>query len=135
MAEQLAERIGPSPRGVKYPVWAWHTHQGKRGIDLRFSGHRERGVHCVRLTLDIPAREVLLSDFMAWNIVLNYGDVPEDMHEDSESEELSFEEIRATWPRVLLLGEPRGEALPDVQAVFWGFSLSQVLDVKEFVAK
>lgn len=28
--EQMVERIGVPPQGVKYPVWAWYQWEGKR---------------------------------------------------------------------------------------------------------
>ena len=36
LAERMADKIGPPPVGVKYPVWAWYMQNGKnRKPDLR----------------------------------------------------------------------------------------------------
>lgn len=30
LAGEMCKRIGPPPKGVKYPVWAWYVHNSRR---------------------------------------------------------------------------------------------------------
>lgn len=30
LVPQMRERIGEPPKGIRYPVWAWHTQRSKR---------------------------------------------------------------------------------------------------------
>lgn len=78
LAEQMTLRVGPPPSGVKYPLWAWHTLNWKhRKPDLRrkeFHGYRGNQV-C--LEMEMPDKDVVLSNEDMWHIVLNdgfYGD-------------------------------------------------------------
>ena len=73
MAEQMRKRIGPPPEGVEFPVWAWYKQQGRPDgkPDMRQS-HYYTGKPCVRMKLDVPDWEVLLSDFNDWHHPLNY---------------------------------------------------------------
>lgn len=74
LVRQMKQRIGPPPDKVTYPVWAWYQQQGKhRKPDLR----RERwevgcdGERFACLEIEIPDRDVLLSDFDAWCMLLS----------------------------------------------------------------
>lgn len=73
LADQMRKRVGPPPEGVVYPVWAWYKkqdqHDGKP--DMRQSQYI-KGRPCVRMKLDVPDWEVLLSDFDDWHHALNY---------------------------------------------------------------
>lgn len=74
MRVQMAKRI-PGYQG-HYPWWAWQQYQpGKPKPDLRIRDLHcfDRGTPAVRLELDVPDHEVLLSDFIMWNHVLNNG--------------------------------------------------------------
>lgn len=79
MAEQMGKRIGPPPKGVKVPIWAWYQWEGKRKRpDMRTHGcASEKKVPIVLLTIDVPENHVLLSDFDYWHVVLNDGDLIE----------------------------------------------------------
>ncbi len=79
MMSQMAERgIG---RGKKYPLWAW-THKP----DMRKTGYRNPGTPLVRVELEVPATQALLSDWDAWGMVLNKGYVPVSMEDDDQHE-------------------------------------------------
>ena len=72
MAKQLEQRVGAPPEGVKYPLWAWHTTYGNyQSPDLRKSMFRKYEDPRVCIELDIPDDQVLLSDYDAWQEVLN----------------------------------------------------------------
>jgi len=73
MAEQMREKIGSAPEGVKFPVWAWHTWEFKhKRPDLRC-----RSFHVwkpsVMMEIEVPDSRVLLSDEDKWYAVLNNG--------------------------------------------------------------
>ncbi len=89
LMEEMEQRIGHKPEGVEYPIWAWHTWKGKQqSPDTNSAAFLQRNEDKVLLTLEIPEKEVVLTDFDAWQYVLNGGYVPS--HEDIEQ----FEEIQ-----------------------------------------
>ncbi len=74
MHEQMKKRIGPPPEGVIYPVWAWYQWEGQRkkpDMRSRARNYGDPGDIIVRLTLDVPDDQVLLSDFDGWHTVMN----------------------------------------------------------------
>lgn len=78
ISEQIKVRVGPPPKGIICPFWAWHTidRQHKRP-DLRRTEFRAYKGNQVCLEMEIPDSMVLLSNEDAWHIVLNdtyYGD-------------------------------------------------------------
>lgn len=148
LVRQMKQRIGPPPEQVTYPVWAWYQQQGKhRKPDLR----RERwavgcnGERFACLEIEIPDREVLLSDFDAWCIILSDFLISDTEQEDrcleAQYEALSPSEKRRmkekNWERVFNLSPlnngwaRRGY---EIQATFWELRLEQVRDVRFFRA-
>lgn len=78
MMEQMTMRIGKAPDGVVSPVWAWYQWVGKRKRpDMRTHGRSfsSKGVPIALITVDVPDKYVLLSDFDYWHVVLNNGDL------------------------------------------------------------
>ena len=64
LIDKMISLIGNPPAGVKYPVWAWHTWEGKRKRrDLRNSGYGNKGTRLVQMEIEIPDHEVVLTDF------------------------------------------------------------------------
>lgn len=139
MAGQLRGRVGPPPRGVKYPVWAWDRRT--RAVPRRWT--RSPGEN-VAIVFDIPPKDVLLSDFDSWHCVLCHGYIGE-TDEDDERFDEEFEprlgsgvrawdlreartRIQQSWPRIFELN--RLQQLHGhkwwVQAVFWELRLDQV---------
>ncbi|WP_314641877.1 DUF3841 domain-containing protein [Stomatobaculum longum] len=148
LVRQMKQRIGPPPEQVTYPVWAWYQQQGKhRKPDLR----RERwavgynGECFACLEIEIPDREVLLSDFDAWCMILSDFLISDTEQEDrcleAQYEALSPSEKRRmkekNRERVFNLSPlnngwaRRGY---EIQATFWELRLEQVRDVRFFRA-
>lgn len=148
LVRQMKQRIGPPPDKVTYPVWAWYQQQGKhRKPDLR----RERwevgcdGERFACIEIEIPDRDVLLSDFDAWCIILSDFLISDTEQEDrcleAQYEALSPSEKRRmkdkNWERVFDLSPlnngwaRRGY---EIQATFWELRLEQVRDVRFFRA-
>ncbi|XXF80180.1 DUF3841 domain-containing protein [Myxococcaceae bacterium GXIMD 01537] len=152
MARELANRVGPPPRGVRLPLWAWVERP-----DLRSGAHLRRGTRGVLLELELPRRAVLLSDFERFHAVLNRHYLAR-----SASDEARFErhversgdglrrpsarsirpEVEASWPRIFSFAArvrdpayygPAEEA--PVQAVFWELHEEQVVGVRAFTAR
>jgi hypothetical protein len=72
MATTMRRQIGPPPRGIVTPIWAWHRwNRHNARPDLRARGHVQRGVRAVRLEFSAADDRVLCSDFEAWHFVLN----------------------------------------------------------------
>ena len=80
LIRQMKKRIGEPPEGVLYPVWAWYMQNGRRRKpDLRGErwGYGPGNEQYVCIEFEIPDNQVLLSDFAAWNIILNNGLITE----------------------------------------------------------
>ena len=133
LADRMAEKLGPPPPGVRYPVWAWYAQAGKRARpDLRRErwgyGPGDEEYCCIEINL--PNKQVLLSDFDAWSIILNNGllstseeeDALLESHYDSLSPEQQQIFKSENWNRVFDLTPlhndwiVRGEW---IQATFW----------------
>ena len=149
MAEQMRSRIGISPFGVKYPIWAWHTRDWKhKKPDLRGCGFAEKGIRCVCIELEVPDQEVLLSDFDAWHWVLSDSYLAEAINEEeNEKEEAWFEALDAekqnevkitSWNRIFNLELVDNKWMTRgayIQATFWVLKKEYVRKVQYFTAR
>ena len=165
MAEQMRKRIGPPPEGVEFPVWGWYK-QYKRpdGMpDMRQPGHYLPGKPCVRLKLDVPDWEVLLSDFDDWHFALNYSYLDRnredsdafdtwyeslgvtyneirDWNNQSEALRVVRERLEKSWERMIGV-HPQDEswgfpwAKRSIQATFWELRRDEVLSVEHFIGR
>lgn len=147
LAEQMEQRIGKRPEGIRFPVWAWYKYGGKRKSDLRKERwvNGEGGQRLVCLELEVPDAQVLLSDYGEWHAVLG-GICPIADNEEEWDRLNAFLEnadnataksfLHKNWKRVFDV-EPfknewttRGE---DVQATFWELKREYVMKVRPFV--
>lgn len=164
ISEQMIARIGPPPvADIKYPIWAWYQWEGKRKrCDLRCSGYAKRGTPLVQLEIQVPIKDVLLSDFDIWHYVLNYHYIPENDSDDDafytrhkEANNIKcnvllkngdsrlsqmLSEIRESWPKVFELEKSfeRGfynKDFQSIQATLWQVTMEQVCKVEYFLAK
>lgn len=89
IAEQMSQRVGSAPEGVRFPVWAWYWWRGKRHKrpDMRCGAHAPRGEKIVRITMDVPDDKVLLSNFDAYNFPFSGFYLPLDENDDAAFEE------------------------------------------------
>lgn len=140
LAGKMAEKIGPPPKGVRYPVWAWRSWRGKERPDLRFGGHLEKGAQGVQLELDIPDDRVLLSDFDGWHFVLNGNYLSFCEEEWDAAIGAGRDTVVKSWDGIFLLnrfgknpewfGEERS-----VQGTFWELTTDMVTEVRPFVSR
>jgi len=128
MRKQMNLRIAePSDT---YPIWLW-THKPNRNQPALL----RKGVRGVILTVDVPEKQVLLSDFDAWHVVLN-----NQVLELYDGEEIDKE---TSWERIfnldLILHHPYyhngDEGSQWVQAVTPYIKYSQIQRVERFIAK
>lgn len=153
------------PTGVRYPIWAWYRWEGKRKrMDMRKSGHAQRGEKVVQLTIEVEDEKVLLSDFDLFHYILRYDYLPLNEKDgerfDKEYEKTGYEwkdpadfriqtntmknlrsKIIRSWERIFLLDkEDNGfiyglNSKKSIQATFWELKLDQVVKAEVFIAK
>ncbi len=149
LCDQMSKRIGPPPGGVIYPIWAWYQWEPKRKRpDLRNErwGNGIRGDRFVRMEIDVPDDEVLLSDFDSWSIILLNGlisateaeyDRLQAVCDALPTEEDQWAMRSRNWERVFDLSPlddewcTRGNC---IQATFWELRKEQVKRVTHFVS-
>ena len=76
MAKQMRQRIGEPPiDGIEYPIWAWYQYDSaKKRKPTRSLGNIPEGLSAY-MEIEVPDKDVLLSDFDAWHCVLNQGPI------------------------------------------------------------
>lgn len=144
MAGRMAERLPPPSAGVDpWPLWAWSTWRGQAAPDPLAEEYAEHDLWMVGF--EIPARDVLLSDFHGWHHCLNGWYLPdlyapdegvaegEAFDADLEAAGVEWlerpypspfrERVEESWKRVF---DVNG-ACDDVQATFWRIDLAQVV--------
>lgn len=148
LVEQMKKRIGPPPEGVFYPVWAWHTWERKRKKpDLRRErwGNGWKGERFVCLEIDIPEKDVLLSDFDSWSIILLNG-LLADTEEEDQKLETFYESLPPDEQRIMQ--DKNWEDAFDlryvktawmqrgcsIQATFWELRKDQITEVRRFTS-
>lgn len=150
MCKKMVEKGISQPKNVDYPIWAWYTYNWKnKKPDLRCSGLGKPGEKSVCIELEIPDKDVLLSDFNHWHYVLNnsymnpgtteevadiydylYGKVA-DNREKKLLKEDSWEKIFEITPFdniYICTGRY-------VQATFWELKSEYIKSVKYFTCK
>jgi len=150
METEMKKRgIVPSPgsRETEPLVWAWHTWDGKRQIpeyqdEVFHIGGKEEEPVC--LEIEVPDKNVLLSDFNAWHFVLNNSYLDDSNNEEefekmrAEFDALSLKEKeekkRASWQGIFdvsqyTIGDGWRTNGFYVQAVFYGLQKEQIRKV------
>ncbi|HLV98148.1 MAG TPA: DUF3841 domain-containing protein [Ktedonobacterales bacterium] len=163
MVEQMERRLGPRPKPGAYPLWAWYQWDGaaRRKSGLRRAAHVPGKTRAVRIEFEIAEDQILLSDFQAWHVPLNYGHLAlnEAEYEAFEAElaqrGLAWEpgqhladpayhaRILKSWERIFDIDQvdPDGWwtcttlAEKDIQGTFWSLSLAQVRKVTPFIGR
>ncbi|MDO4633906.1 MAG: DUF3841 domain-containing protein [Eubacteriales bacterium] len=139
LIKRMEQRIGKRPEGVEYPIWAWHTWEEERRCpDIQSAAFLKRTEDKVLLTLEIPENEIVLTDFDAWQIILNGGylaletaqeklDELEEWIDSLEEEELD-RAIEESWENLFeIAGSDSEERGRFVQATFWELKKEYIL--------
>ncbi|MGL4731566.1 MAG: DUF3841 domain-containing protein [Clostridium sp.] len=167
IADIMKKRIGlPILKNIKYPIWAWYQWGGskRKRPDLRCSGYLEKGTKGVLLELEVDSKNVLLSDFLEFNDVLNYGYITDTekaydrFYSDLESYGYSHHDLQnanincdifkkfnlkliKSWEKIFDLNRNVDEEWGGkrdnrpIQATMWEIKWEQVVSVKHFIAK
>jgi len=121
LMRQMAIKIGSPPSSVRTPIWAWYRHS-----PITRTGPRpyKPDPTDMKLVLEVPDDELVLSNFHKWNRIINGWYIPigatedERTKDDDRHHELSEweqdREIRASWQRVF-----ECDTKDNVQATFW----------------
>lgn len=163
LAKKMAKIVGPPPKGVEYPIWAMYKEQGRGDgkPDLRSWG-RDKSQGIVRLTLDIPDYEVMITDFDMWHCVLNYWYQSESEDDDdafanwckrhgihlldivnwsksSPKLEEARRRVESSWDRVIGISKMDPDWIGDwksrsFQATFWELRMEHVIRCETFPA-
>ena len=164
LSEQMRKRVGPPPKGVEFPVWAWYKQQERPDgkPDMRCS-HYIKDLPCVRMKLDVPDWEVMITDFEDWHYALNYwhcstteqeSDEFEKWHESLgisfhdigdwslQSPELTLvrERVEKSWERIIGINPVNEQwhfpwKKRSFQATFWTLRHEHVLSVERFISR
>ena len=135
MSQQMRLRVSEPPNGVQYPVWLWHTWEGERKRpDMRRSAYAAPNTPIVLMTVEIPDKTVLLSDFDRWNIVMNEHYLAVDADDDFKH---SPEEICESWSRIFDVSSanPYYSSSLSIQAIVWEVRKEWVKKAEFFTAR
>lgn len=164
MIEEMKQRIGPPPHGVRFPIWAWVQWEGKRKArSIRQQGHASPGTPMVQLTIDLPDDQVVLSDFDLFHFCLMFCFLPSDEQQDRMFEEacsragvresdLQLNDLQSpalsrlrqqaehSWQKIFDLSFWNASLYGDprrrtIQATFWELRIEQVRKVQKFIAR
>lgn len=76
MADQMRQRIGEPPiKGIEFPMWAWYQYNSAKSNKPPRSLHDADDGLSAYMEIEIPDRDVLLSEFSSWHAVLNEGPI------------------------------------------------------------
>lgn len=149
MTKKMDERKIPHPNNLTLPIWAWHTRNWKhKKPDLREAAYDKRGTKAVLLEVEIPDKEVLLSDYDEWHFVLNNSWI-DDSENEEEWEELheKFDKLpftereklkKESWNKIFDVTPFESEWRTKgryIQACFWELKLENVKKVQHFVCR
>lgn len=131
---ELVARIGPPPRGVRYPIWAWVEEPSPDKVVESLGGRA-----CALLELEVDPARVARTDFMRWHSVLNNNHLDLSEAEFEAMEHADEAAVRASWQRVFDLDTPRDPEweleTPVVQACLWEVRPADVRQVTQFAAR
>lgn len=149
LVSQMEHRIGSRPKEVSYPIWAWHTINWKRHKpDLRERGYLAKGQPGVLLSLEVPDKDVLLSDFGAWHWPVNGWFLSAATNEaDCDLEEAAFNALpkekrpyalQKSWEHIFNISELNNDWICRgryIQATFWILHKEYIRKVQHFQAR
>lgn len=133
MMSEMKKRL-PHYSG-EFPIWLW-----TKKPDLRLGGKLNRGQHGVLLEVELNHDDVLISDFMAWHIVLSNGFLALTEEEDNEFNKGTLSMTKEqSWSRIFDYQEIKrfeywvGEE--KLQAVTGKIEISRLKKIKEFIER
>lgn len=153
MAEQMRKRIGEPPiKGIEYPLWAWYQYNSAKSNKPPRSLHDACEGISAYIEIEIPEKDVLLSDFSAWHCVLNQGPINDwkRIWKKMESEEKAANkrmmlddysselqrEIEDSWEAIFDLDRRdnvvgrKHKSNRSIQATFWALEPEHIVSVE-----
>ena len=135
MANAMKKTLNEPSLFALYPMWGWANLEKWKVLGFQYG---KKGDDMCLLTLDIPDSDVLLSDFVAWDCVLQGNYVPQykepflrimeqrflPVLPESDRERI----IRDSWERIFTVDFHENA----VQATFWEIKPEYVTDVEFF---
>ena len=160
LRNKMDSSVGKRPFQNCYPIWAWYQYKNseKKRPDLRAVGFLRKGTRGVRIEIKKKESEVLLSDFMLWQIPYFHHDFigrnkNERKNFSNKLEKIGMatshigklpkdlrKEMIKSWDRVLDLDFndryfTKARKNKRIQATFWSLSIDEVVKVDEFTAR
>lgn len=134
ISNQMRRRIGNPPVGTIYPVWAWYVFEGKnKRPDMRKTSVKVNEKSVI-WEVEVPDKEVLLTDHGYWHIALNdsinykanYKNISDDEWDiEVEKEDKFFNKLtqkerrlykEKSWESIIC---SKDASYPYIQATFW----------------
>lgn len=112
MAEKMTLIIGEENRKSKYPFWAFDS---KNNFVIS-----DNGLNDVLLVLEVPEKDVLLSEFQRWHLVLNESSK---IYYDNDNRYDSSKRIKRRYDRIFKKG--RDDCW---QACFWYINKEMIIE-------
>ena len=99
-------------------------------------GCGEKGTPITLLTIDVPEKHILLSDFDYWHFVLN--DIPLRFSKDGKIENCSETEKLKSWEKIFDTTyriEGDGDTPMSTQAVLWEIKKEWLIKAENFITR
>ena len=153
LTKQMKQRIGEPPiDGIEYPIWAWYQYDSaKKRKPTRSPCNIPEGISAY-MEIELPDKDVLLSDFDAWHCVLNQGPIDDwkriyktiDVLEKESGRQFRYEEypqklrdrIEKSWEALFDLDRRddvvgrRHKRKRSIQATFWVLKQENIISVE-----
>lgn len=68
---KMEDKIGKRPDGMTYPIWAWFRQEFRNEFTLDIRDYGMPGDELVLLELEIPEKNVVLTDYDKWCVLIN----------------------------------------------------------------
>lgn len=121
----IESKMEQSNREV-HPIWAWYKYKGKYFPDLRCSGHIPKGEIGYRIKFHVDEKDVLLTDFIDWHIILNSSE------EDIKKGYVEFDEYTFNFDDIIV---DSNSELDYIQATVWRVNKEQIISAKKFKSR
>ena len=158
MANQMRKRIGEPPiQNIEYPLWAWYQYNSaKSNKPPKSVNDVPEGVSAY-MEIEIPDKDVLLSEFSNWHAVLNECPLSNWKKIDKKTDKLDKEagrrltfheypiaiqkEIEDSWEAIFDLERRdkdvgrKHKSNRSIQATFWALKPENIVSVEFFEKK
>ena len=136
LVEKMNKKI-ENKNNIQFPIWAWYKRNGTNDYpNLNELADKDNLQYLIKL--DVPEKNVVLTDFSIWHAVLNnFPWIDADTDEEFDKKEKEFnllhgEEYKKakekTWETMFV--DPINDN-KYVQATFWEMTKDMILDIQE----